>query len=247
MTNAEAIETLRANYPDACYEQLREAVDVAIDALKAQGTAGDTISRQAAIEALSTSRGIIYPIRAIEALPSTQSERKTGNGGDNSNKMDTIKIKRNTLGDTRTATYVPTYKEFRDSNRMHIDDVKNMMSALSGEIRSAGIRHDYTKISDEGSSLFYRELCATIEGKMNFTKGEWYPMHVRTERHHLNEYCPDNVNLIDVLEMICDCVCAEMARSGEVRPVEILPEILQKAVENTVKLCKEHVEVIEHE
>lgn len=36
MTNAEAIETLRANYPDACYEQLREAVDTAIEALKKQ-------------------------------------------------------------------------------------------------------------------------------------------------------------------------------------------------------------------
>lgn len=36
MTNAEAIEILRANRPDACYEQLREAVDKAIDALKKQ-------------------------------------------------------------------------------------------------------------------------------------------------------------------------------------------------------------------
>lgn len=50
MTNAEAIETLRVNYPDACYEQLREAVDAAIEALKAQDAAGDTISRQAAID-----------------------------------------------------------------------------------------------------------------------------------------------------------------------------------------------------
>lgn len=36
MTNAEAIETLRANYPDACFEQLREAVDKAIKALEVQ-------------------------------------------------------------------------------------------------------------------------------------------------------------------------------------------------------------------
>lgn len=36
MTNAEAIKTLKANYPDACYEQLREAVDAAIEALKVQ-------------------------------------------------------------------------------------------------------------------------------------------------------------------------------------------------------------------
>jgi len=52
MTAKEAIETLRANYPDACYEQLREAVDAAIEALKARDTARDTISRQAAIDAL---------------------------------------------------------------------------------------------------------------------------------------------------------------------------------------------------
>ena len=36
MTNAETIETLRANYPDACFEQLREAVDKAIKALEVQ-------------------------------------------------------------------------------------------------------------------------------------------------------------------------------------------------------------------
>ena len=36
MTNAEAIETLRANYPDACFEQLSEAVDKAIKALEVQ-------------------------------------------------------------------------------------------------------------------------------------------------------------------------------------------------------------------
>lgn len=47
MTITEAIEVLGANYPDACFEQLREAVDVAIVVLKAQDTAGDTISRQA--------------------------------------------------------------------------------------------------------------------------------------------------------------------------------------------------------
>ena len=52
MTAKEAIETLKANYPDACYKQLREAVDAAIEALKAQDVAGDTIYRQAAIDEL---------------------------------------------------------------------------------------------------------------------------------------------------------------------------------------------------
>ena len=36
MTNNEAIEVLRANYPDACFGQLREAVDMAIAALTRQ-------------------------------------------------------------------------------------------------------------------------------------------------------------------------------------------------------------------
>lgn len=36
MTNRKAIETLIANYPDACFEQLREAVDKAISALEKQ-------------------------------------------------------------------------------------------------------------------------------------------------------------------------------------------------------------------
>lgn len=34
MTREEAIDVLKANYPDRCYELLREAVDTAIEALK---------------------------------------------------------------------------------------------------------------------------------------------------------------------------------------------------------------------
>lgn len=61
MTNVEAIEILRANYPDACYEQLREAVDAAIQALKAQDVAGDTVSRQAAINRINKQREHLKP------------------------------------------------------------------------------------------------------------------------------------------------------------------------------------------
>ena len=72
MTNAEAIETLRANYPDACFEQLREAVDAAIEALKAQDAVGDTISRQAAIDQLHQSYNLLDAERRLEDLPSAQ-------------------------------------------------------------------------------------------------------------------------------------------------------------------------------
>ena len=82
MTNAEAIETLRANYPDACYEQLREAVDAAIEALTALQTDGDCISRQAAKEELCKNINVFGEIPhndamcAIDKLPSAQPEAK---------------------------------------------------------------------------------------------------------------------------------------------------------------------------
>lgn len=88
MNNKEAIRTLKANYPDACFEQLREAVDAAISALKAQQAAGDAISRRAALDALRTcydtetvtmSNGDEYinyedAVGEIEQLPSAQPE-----------------------------------------------------------------------------------------------------------------------------------------------------------------------------
>ena len=156
--------------------------------------------------------------------------------------MRPTKIKKNSIGDTRTATRVPTFGEFNEANGSHRADVKSMMYSLADAIKATGEHHDMTKIREPEKSLFYRELCAKIEGKIDsFVDGEWYPMHCQTERHHLNEHCPDDVNLIDVIEMICDCVCAGMARSGSVYPVTISSEILQKAVENTVNMCIESV------
>lgn len=88
MTNHEAIETLKANYPDACYEQLREAVNAAIEALKAQDAAGDTISRRAAIGTVKHMREVCdtddindyynLMLEAFNVLPPAQPERKTG-------------------------------------------------------------------------------------------------------------------------------------------------------------------------
>lgn len=155
-----------------------------------------------------------------------------------------VKIKQNKLGDTRTATKVPTFTEFDHSNRLHRKDVGEMMDEIGFIIKMRGTNHDITKIEEPHKSLFYRELCSKIEGKIDsFTDGEWYQMHCKTERHHLNEHCPDDVNLIDVIEMICDCVCAGLARSGNVYPIEISSGILQKAVQNTIQMCIDKVEI----
>jgi len=160
--------------------------------------------------------------------------------------MDKVKIKRNTNGDTRVATKAPTFEEFKKANYSHLADVGNMMDSISKDIRDTGNNHDWSKFREPYQSMFYRDLCNTIEGKIKFEDGQWNKDHYALERHHLLRRCPDDVNLIDVIEMICDCVCAGMARSGEVRDLEISEDILLKAVRNTVEMCKEAV-VLEDE
>ena len=118
------------------------------------------------------------------------------------------------------------------------------MVCIADMIKEADKNHDWTK-TGEYEIEFFRDFKAALEGKQEFIDGTWWPMHVITERHHLLSYCPDDVNIIDVLEMIVDCTLAGLTRSGTVRPVEIDSEILKKAVDNTVELIKNNVEIVE--
>ena len=147
-----------------------------------------------------------------------------------------ITIKKNINGDTRTAPKNVTYKEFQMANNMHRFDVTRVMFRLGTMIREAGDNHDYTKKTEE--KMFYRDFLSTIHHGTDFSESEWYQLHIHEERHHLLSHCPEDVNLIDVMEMIADCVCAGMARSGTVRGLEITPDILNKAVSNTVELIQ---------
>ena len=153
--------------------------------------------------------------------------------------MNKIIIYKNPNGDTRTAPKDISFEQFQEANDMHMQDVRNVMNKLAFEIIDAGDCHDYTKKSHE--KLFYKNFLSTMNDGTDFVNDEWYQLHIRRERHHLLSRCPEDVNLIDVLEMITDCVCAGKARSGEVRPIEINTEILEKALTNTVDLVKNMV------
>lgn len=152
-----------------------------------------------------------------------------------------IEIKKNPNGDTRTAPKGITFEQFQEANDMHISDVESVMHALSRFVDVAGRNHDFTKKSRE--RMFYRDFVDTQENGADFVNGEWYQLHVKSERHHLLSNCPDDVNLIDVLEMIADCTCAGLARSGEIRDLEIDNDILNRAVKNTAELIKNMVTV----
>lgn len=159
-----------------------------------------------------------------------------------------IKIKKHTEGDSRVAECVPTILDFSEANRDHVEDVKKLANLFSEMLKDRVRKHDWTKLEEPYRSMFYRDLCNTIEGKMDFFDGKWSNLHYNElERHHLKKHCPDDVNLLDVIEMICDCVAAGMARSGDVYDVDIPAEVLTKAVKNTVELLKSEIQVVEQE
>lgn len=143
-------------------------------------------------------------------------------------------IVRNPNGDTRTAPPEVLYTDFQIANRMHISDVEHLMDLVASMMSYAGMNHDYTKITEE--KQFFEDFNKARREGADFTKLPWYQLHINSERHHLNNRCPDNVTLIDVIEMICDCCAAGAARSGKISDVHISDEVLQKAVKNTVTL-----------
>lgn len=154
-----------------------------------------------------------------------------------------VTIYKNPNGDTRTAPKNVSFEEFQEANDMHREDVNQVMYELSQMIDKRGENHDCTKKSQE--RMFYKNFLSTMNDGTDFVNDEWYQLHIKAERHHLLSHCPDDVNLIDVLEMISDCVCAGMARSGEIRDLEIDSDILNRAVQNTAKMIKDMIEVRE--
>lgn len=154
-----------------------------------------------------------------------------------------ITIYKNPNGDSRTAPSNVSFEDFQKANDMHRQDVKMVMNEIAYSLQLKGRLHDYTKKSHE--KLFYDNFISTLNEGTDFINNEWYQMHVNKEKHHLLSHCAEDVDLLDVIEMIVDCVCAGKARSGEVRSLEISDEILKKALQNTVDNINNMVECLE--
>lgn len=152
-----------------------------------------------------------------------------------------IKVKKTINADTRTAEADVTKEMLLKDTKSHIEDVYNGCNFLADMLINAGKNHDYTKIDyiDE----FYDNFKTRQQGD-NFKKLSWWQKHMK-ERHHLNDSVPDDVNLIDILEMITDCVMAGKARSGEVYEIIINPDVVVRAINNTQKLLEENIELVE--
>lgn len=151
-----------------------------------------------------------------------------------------IPIKKSPTADTRTCDFKNVTREtLLSSSEQHIADVREALRYFGSYLGKAAENHDHDKLTDiEG---FHRDFLT------GFERTEWWDKHRKINRHHLLQAdgIPEDVNLIDVLDFIADCVMAGMARSGSVYPLELPAELLERAFQNTVELLKKQVHVVD--
>lgn len=152
-----------------------------------------------------------------------------------------IEIYKTDKCDTRTNPVGITEENVESDTLKHKLAVQDACSFIAVKLMTQAEQHDYTKLG-EYLPAFTKALKTGFKGK-EFKGLDWWEVHCTKERHHLNDNCPEDVNLIDVLEMLCDCVCAGKARTGNVYDIKISNDVLQKAVKNTVELLKNEVQV----
>jgi len=153
-----------------------------------------------------------------------------------------ITIKKSPTADTRTCDWSKVTKEqLLGASEMHIDDVHKGLLFFGGQLQGAALIHDADKLSDIDG--FHRDF------QTGFKETVWWERHRKINRHHLNveDGVPYDVNLIDVIEHIVDCVMAGMARSGNVYELKLPDEVLRKAFANTVDLLRANVVVAEEQ
>lgn len=153
-----------------------------------------------------------------------------------------ITIPKSSTADTRTCDFANVSKDtLYKSSYQHIMDVQRGLAFFGYLLKDASDRHDYDKLLDIDG--FHADFLT------GFKVTEWWDRHRKLNRHHLNmeDGMPDDVNLIDVLDMIADGVMAGAARSGidQVYQPQLTDEVLRRAFVNTFELLKAQVRVVE--
>lgn len=150
-----------------------------------------------------------------------------------------ITIQKSVTADNRTCDKSAVAKEaLLASSVQHIGDVGKGMAFFAGKLTESASIHDYDKLSL--IDWFHKDFQGDI-----LRKGGWLENHYKIHRHHLDKPAgvPEDVNLIDVLEHIADCVMAGMGRAGDVWPINLSDALLQRAVANTAAMLKSQVSV----
>lgn len=149
-----------------------------------------------------------------------------------------IHIRPSPTADTRTCDFTKVSKDtLLESSQQHIRDVGQALAFFSSLLTMQAVRHDTDKLTDIDG--FHGDFLT------GFKEQGWWTRHRALNRHHLlqEDGIPVDVNLVDVLDFIADCVMAGMARSGSVYELKLPAELLERAFQNTVDLLKRQVVV----
>lgn len=149
-----------------------------------------------------------------------------------------IPIQKSPTADTGLCDFANVSKEtLLASSHTHIGDVVKGLEFFKQKITEAADVHGADKIT--AIDHFHADFVT------GFAQTGWWDNHRRTTRHHLTQAdgIPSDVNLVDVIEYVTDCVMAGMARSGSVYGIVLSEEVLTRALRNTVELLKREVTV----
>lgn len=149
-----------------------------------------------------------------------------------------ITIHPSPIADTRTCDWSKVSSgQLLASSVQHKDDIAQALGVFQSMLTRAAVMHDFDKLTDIDS--FHADF------RTGFEQTGWWDRHRKLNRHHLakEDGIPADVNLIDVLEFIADCVMAGLARSGSVYDLHLPDELLRRAFQNTVVALKSSVVV----
>jgi DNA-directed RNA polymerase subunit L len=138
--------------------------------------------------------------------------------------------------DSRTAKDGLTREELGEATIQHIAQVNDALEFFRDMLQKAGENHDHTKMNNLNE--FYEALKSD-----DIYKTGWYQNHIMEERHHLKTRVPYKVNLIDIIEHLCDCVVAGLTRSGEICDIDLSSVLIYEAYLNTVEMLKGNIVV----
>lgn len=161
----------------------------------------------------------------------------------NTLEVDKVFINKSKNADSRSAEKKVTKEELIAATKSHIRDVQTAISWMITRLRESGEKHDHTKL--DHIEEFYNNFKYIQDGNPgDFKQMNWFKEFHLTERHHITDRCPDDVNLFDVLERVADITMACLGRSGVFYPDDLSAEILLKAYNNTIELLRKNTEVI---
>ena len=151
-----------------------------------------------------------------------------------------VEIDKSPNADSRTADNGKvSFEDFSKATDMHREDVRNVIYELARRLREIGDKHDWTKKEQEDE--YYDSYVTAKKNGTDFHKSDWYNNHVKEERHHIKYHVAPDINLLDILEVICDHCCDELVEKGKAGQTDIEEDVLMKAFNNTVQLVKSFI------